>query len=228
MGSTRFPCKMVAPLHGRPLITYSIEYALRLGVDDVVLATSEREENEPLALWAERYGALVVRGSEASVVSRFLRAVDTTGADRIVRICGGAPLQSIDLGRQLLEASGGYAAYRSSTGWPVIQTHLGIAPEVFSAELLHSVARGGCSRQTHEHVTYEMYASGGEQANLLPLPDDIELLCRSIDTPEHLAAVETHGGYQLPNINKPYMGFIYPEGTPTWQQQRSQEVAAGR
>lgn len=55
-GSKGIPMKNIVPLHGKPLISYTIESALKSGADRVVVST----ENKTIADVAYEYGAEVI------------------------------------------------------------------------------------------------------------------------------------------------------------------------
>ena len=64
--------KVLYEVAGRPLILFMIERVRRVSeLDDVVIATSENEENDALAAAASDAGVSVFRGSEDDVLERF-------------------------------------------------------------------------------------------------------------------------------------------------------------
>ncbi|HEY5154246.1 MAG TPA: hypothetical protein VIJ47_05895, partial [Acidimicrobiales bacterium] len=79
MGSTRLPGKVLTELGGRPMLALMLaRLAPLVGpvVDEVVVATSDRPQDDPVATAAGAAGAGVVRGSEHDVLSRFRAALD--------------------------------------------------------------------------------------------------------------------------------------------------------
>lgn len=93
MGSSRLPGKVLAPLCGKPLILFLLErLAAARSVDVIVLATSQRAENDPLADAVAATGVPVFRGDEDDVVGRFVTAADHFEMDRVVRVTGDCPL----------------------------------------------------------------------------------------------------------------------------------------
>lgn len=91
--SRRLPGKVLRDLGGRPVLGW----VLRAGqaareVDDVVLATSTDDSDDPVAELGEAYGVRVVRGSLDDVLSRFTGAVVGDGAAGIVRLTADCPL----------------------------------------------------------------------------------------------------------------------------------------
>jgi spore coat polysaccharide biosynthesis protein SpsF len=93
MGSTRLPGKVLADLSGRPMLGWIVD-RLRTctTIDDVVIATTTAATDDPLADFASKEDAQVVRGSEKDVLGRLLAAARYSGADLIVRITGDCPL----------------------------------------------------------------------------------------------------------------------------------------
>lgn len=92
MGSTRLPAKVLADIHGLPLVGWTLERAnLARKVDGVWLATSNLPENDALAAWAETAGYNVFRGDEEDVLSRYATIVRQIGADVVVRLTADCP-----------------------------------------------------------------------------------------------------------------------------------------
>jgi spore coat polysaccharide biosynthesis protein SpsF len=93
MGSRRFPGKMLAQLHGRPLIWHIIARMRQCVVlDHLMLATSTDPGDDILAAFAEKLELPVFRGPEDNVLARFVGAAEVSQADIVVRINGDAPL----------------------------------------------------------------------------------------------------------------------------------------
>src|SRR5688500_8132039 len=92
-GSTRLPGKVLMDVAGRPMlarIMHRVAAASR--VDEVVLATSDLDRDDPVAELAASEGFGVFRGSEEDVLGRFAGAARAADADVVVRITGDCPL----------------------------------------------------------------------------------------------------------------------------------------
>jgi len=111
MGSSRFPGKMLADLAGRPVLWHVIHRLRQCAtVGEIILATSDGGDDDPLTAFAGALGITVVRGPEQNVLRRFALALERTRASVILRICGDSALIDpglIDRLVRLLETSGG-------------------------------------------------------------------------------------------------------------------------
>lgn len=78
---------------GKPLLWHLLQRLQRAReIEQIVVATSDRDIDDPIAVVAEVAGAFVFRGSESDVVSRFYGAAKCSGANPILRITADCPL----------------------------------------------------------------------------------------------------------------------------------------
>lgn len=196
MGSSRLPGKMLMPLAGRPLLAWILEgaRASRLA-QEVVLCTSTRPENDPLAALAASLGVAVFRGSEEDVLGRFLAAGQAHGAQWVVRVCGDNPFVN---GAEIDRLIGWFAANphdyacnhvpRDSNRYPD-----GLGAEITTLALLERVAELSQDPADHEHVTRYLVRHPGEfSLGLPPAPAAIAFpqVKLDIDTPQDLARMQ--------------------------------------
>ncbi len=89
MGSSRLPGKMLADLHGKPVIARLVDRLRQCRlVDGIVLATSTEGKDTPLAEWAGSYGVQCFRGSENDVLGRVVGAHRAAASEIVVEITG--------------------------------------------------------------------------------------------------------------------------------------------
>jgi spore coat polysaccharide biosynthesis protein SpsF len=161
MASSRCPGKALAPLAGRPLLEVLLERMASVrGVDEVVLATSTRPENDPLADLARRAGFEAFRGDEDDVLRRHLDCARARGADHVVRVTGDNPLTDVETTEALVEshrASG--ADYTYVPGDALL---MGILSEVVSRAALERSWERGEARHRSELVTLYIKEHPGE------------------------------------------------------------------
>ncbi len=160
MGSTRFPSKVLADLHGRPLLWWVVSrlQAART-VDSVVVATSALEPDDPIAQFCAANGIACFRGSENDVLDRYYRAAASHGADVIVRVTGDCPLLDPDVIDGVVTAflEGGHD-YVSNT---LCYTYPdGLDTEAFSLQALETAWREARLLTEREHVTPYVRTSG--------------------------------------------------------------------
>lgn len=93
MGSSRRPGKSLADLAGKPLLYRFIERVKRAKeLDEIVLATTGKKEDDVLAKIAADMGIQVYRGSENDLVDRYYQAAKQFNADVVVRLCADNPV----------------------------------------------------------------------------------------------------------------------------------------
>lgn len=153
MGSTRLPGKTLMELAGRPLLAHVLERTRATrGVDDIVVATTDRPEDEQLRPVAEAAGAAFFTGSSDDVLDRFAQAAAAADAACIVRVTADDPFKDPRVTEEVLERfSRGDVDYASNTINPTYP--VGIDVEVFSREALDTAAREASSAYDREHVT---------------------------------------------------------------------------
>lgn len=180
--SERFPMKILAGLHGRPMLAHVLERAAAIqGIDQVVLAVPENDVQMVSHLWPYVYG-----GSEKDVLSRYAEAALYYEADVIVRVTGDCPLLAPDLISSCLTMfSDGYMAmcqpYSSvADGWD---------SEIFDRKALMAAERHARKDQREHVTTWMRKARSYSGIHHIGSPDWKALKC-SVDTREDLQRVE--------------------------------------
>lgn len=180
--STRLPMKILADLHGKPMLSHVLERAAAIkGVDQVVLAVPERDVQVVNHLWPHVYG-----GSEKDVLRRYAEAAKKYEADIIVRVTGDCPLLATSL------VSAAMYMFSSSEYLPLCQPYISIADgwdaEIFTNEFLQE-ASVNADKHEREHVTTYMRRDN-ERIKVLRLDGYFTDLKCSVDTREDLRRVE--------------------------------------
>jgi spore coat polysaccharide biosynthesis protein SpsF len=102
MGSSRLPGKVLADVAGQPALTRLLRRLRQCEkLDDIVLATSNLPQDDPLEKWAKSEKLAFYRGSEEDVLSRVVEAHKKMESDVVVEITGDCPLldpEIIDMG----------------------------------------------------------------------------------------------------------------------------------
>jgi spore coat polysaccharide biosynthesis protein SpsF (cytidylyltransferase family) len=93
MTSQRYPGKMLVPFLGKPLIAHVVDRIKLSKVNlSIILATSDNQTDDPLAIYAKNLGINVVRGSLHDVMKRFTLTLEKYKSDAFFRVCGDSPL----------------------------------------------------------------------------------------------------------------------------------------
>ncbi|HEX5822874.1 MAG TPA: glycosyltransferase family protein [Candidatus Limnocylindrales bacterium] len=155
MGSTRLPGKILEPIEGRPLIAWTVAAVRAVhGVDDVVLATSDRSEDDRVAQAMAALGVRVHRGSAHDVLRRVSDAVRPLAPDVVLRQTADNPFVSPEvMAAQLARLDEGPFDYVGIAGLP-----LGIGGEAVRAEALWAADREATEPADREHVLPFVYA----------------------------------------------------------------------
>jgi spore coat polysaccharide biosynthesis protein SpsF len=156
VGSTRFPGKVLYRVQDKPLLEYLLErLAACKSIDEVCLATSEGDSDDPVAEFARGLGIACVRGPLDDVAGRFIAAASERRYDAAVRVCGDSPLMDPALVDRAV------ALFAEGDTDLVTNVHprsfpRGESVEVFSAVSLRR-AYPSMDAEDREHVTRYFY-----------------------------------------------------------------------
>lgn len=104
MDSSRLPGKALHDVAGRPLLGRVVDRARRVGQSyPVVIATTDRAMDDPIAAFAEAEGLPVFRGATEDVANRAVACAETHRFHSFVRISGDSPFIDPDLIREMIQ-----------------------------------------------------------------------------------------------------------------------------
>lgn len=155
MGSSRLPGKVLMELEGKPILGWLLDnLSTSVQLDAVVVATSDRSENQAIVEFCRERNTRCYVGSESDVLSRLFDAAVSENADILVRLTADNPLVTgdlVDLVLSCFDAGTAYCDYVHTidgSGWPY-----GMAVEaVRVASLRESMLSS--DPLDREHVTY--------------------------------------------------------------------------
>lgn len=180
----------MADIGGHPALAHLVDRLARAqGIDGIVIATSDRCEDDAVAETATALGVGCFRGSEHDVLSRYADAAAWAGAETVIRVTGDCPLLDPDVVTRVLSAyhAGGvdFASTALNRTYP-----LGIDVAVFSRAALDAANNEAVNADEREHVTLYIYRHPDRfrLLNVMAPPEltDPELRL-TLDTPEDLA-----------------------------------------
>ncbi len=206
-GSTRLKKKVLLPFYnGKGILEIILERIVAAYPDHrIVLATTSLPVDDPVAELATRTGVSCFRGAELDVLARFTGAAEQFGVRRLIRVCADNPFLQVDSFRELFEQHTrtpvDYVSYQLASGRPVILSHLGLFPELVTADALQRVAELTEDLLYREHVTNYLYTHREEfRVKFLPLPEYLgerEDIRFTLDTPEDFAMLQEIFGYWM-------------------------------
>lgn len=92
MSSRRLPGKVLRPINGHPVLGHvAARCSQVVGVDHVVIATSDERSDTPIAEFAHRQGLACYRGPLDNVYERFAGLLHKRETDYFVRVCADSP-----------------------------------------------------------------------------------------------------------------------------------------
>jgi len=162
MGSSRLPSKVLLPLVGHPMLWHIVQRLRKVkSVSEVVVATTDKEQDNAIVAFCETEGIQCFRGSEADVLDRFYRAAKQAKADHIIRITGDCPMVDTSIVKRLVDnyLNGDYDHFSVAAGAGAARAvSMGRYPDGLDAEILpfHVIEQAwkeSSSTAEREHVT---------------------------------------------------------------------------
>jgi len=189
--SSRLPGKVLRSLSGRPMLERQIERLLRArALDRLIVATSDGQDDDPIAVLCDRLAVACFRGSLEDVLDRFYRAAAEHDPEHIVRLTGDCPLCDPELiDRVIAYHLKGDFDYVSNALDPTFPDGLDV--EIMRYSCLKTAWREAVLPSHCEHVTPFIYTQPhrfrlGEVRN----DSDLSALRWTVDEPEDFDLVE--------------------------------------
>jgi spore coat polysaccharide biosynthesis protein SpsF len=151
--SSRLPGKVLKPVLGQPMLSLQIERIQRSRlIDRLIVATSNLEDDDPIAYLCDQLEVECFRGSLDDVLDRFYQAIISVTPDNVVRLTGDCPLcDPIGIDRLIdFHVAGGYD-YSSNTIVPTYPDGLDV--EIFRFSCLAAAHKEAILPSQREHVT---------------------------------------------------------------------------
>jgi len=190
MGSTRLPGKILKEVNGNPLLFYQLE---RLKgsklIDEIVIATTTKEQDNEIVTFCEQYGVSYYRGSETDVLSRYFNAAVKFNADTIVRLTSDCPIIDVEVVDKTIQyfLELDHCDYVSNT---LERTYpRGLDTEVFTYIALEKAYKEAFLDRDREHVTPYIYTN----QDLF----EVGFLKNKIDYSNYRLTVDTEEDFEL-------------------------------
>jgi spore coat polysaccharide biosynthesis protein SpsF len=188
MGSARLPGKMLADVGGRPLLARVLERARRVPGVMLIVATTTRADDDPLAACAEAAGVAVFRGADDDVAGRALACARAHGFPRFGRVTGDSPFLEPALYEALLARHRDERLDLATNAFPRSYP-VGVTAEVIATAALARAYSAGAAERLREHMTTYIYEhpEGFRIANLAAPDGRYAGLRLAVDTADDLA-----------------------------------------
>ena len=204
MGSKRLPGKCMADLAGKPLLHQVLERIKRCNMlDEIVLATTNKTEDDKLIRIAQNCRVATFRGAENDLVDRYYQAAIEFKADIIVRICADNPvLEPQEIDRIIEYHKKGENDFSTNThningnGYPD-----GLGAEVFSFDILKELWKVTETPHNREHPHTYIYEHPEKyKLGTVYCPEHFKRpdLVLDVNTPEELELLQSIYKYWYP------------------------------
>ena len=166
-GSTRLHNKILLPFYGEQRIIDILIANIKQACPDkcIVLATTNRPQDDVLAETARQAGILSFRGDEDNVLDRFIRAAEVFGINRFIRVCSDNPFLRPETFNTFFAehnfCPADYIAYGFADGRPTIKSHLGLYSELTTIDALRRAA--GVGHDTRPREEEKRLARNGQR-----------------------------------------------------------------
>lgn len=201
MGATRLFGKPLKEVLGRPLLDFQIERIKRSqSLDQIVIATTDKKQDDPIAHLAKQLGVELYRGSEEDVLDRYFKAAQNYSADIVVRITGDCPLIDPAIIDQMVKE------FQNKQPLDYLSNALqrtfprGMDVEIFSFQALEKEAKEASKPEEREHVTPYLYRH--------PERFKLENFLSKEDNSKYRLTVDTNEDFEL--ISK-LIEILYPK-----------------
>lgn len=104
MGSTRLPKKVIKKIEGKTVLEHVINRLKRIkNCPKVILATTDKKEEDVLEKIAKKLNISVFRGSEDDVLDRYYQTARLFKIDPIIRITADCPLLDSEVAEKVID-----------------------------------------------------------------------------------------------------------------------------
>ena len=207
MNSCRFPGKVLAPFLGRPILAHIVECIKKTKLNSsIILATSYKKTDDPLALYGKYLGIKVERGPLEDVSERFALVLKKHKCDAFFRICGDSPLLLTPLFQQAL------SIYNEGTYDLVTNIFPRTFPRGMSVELIKTttflkIQKKIFHNQNKEHLTRYFYKNS-------KIFEIFNIMCSKSINPNHKFSVDEIGDLKKLEVwtkrNKKKYNSLFP------------------
>jgi spore coat polysaccharide biosynthesis protein SpsF len=193
MGSTRLPGKVLMDICGKPMLTRGYDRVRKAKtIDEMVVATTDQENDDVLENFCKNSGWNSFRGSQDDVLDRYYLAAKEYHADAVVRITSDCPLIDHAVIDRVVKS---YLAKRKKVDYasnllPMRTYPRGLDTEIMSFDALERAWNEDNDPRTREHVTQYIVSDPSKfRLTGITNPIDFSYMRWTVDVPEDLELV---------------------------------------
>lgn len=160
VGSTRLPGKVLLDLKGKTVLNHVVDRVKKSKyIDEVIVATTDLEQDNKIVDECKKIGCKYFRGSEIDVLSRYYLCAKENDADIIIRITSDCPL----IDHLVIDEMLGFYLknnYKLVTNAGDIHNRTyprGLDTEIFDFDTLENAYKNANKDYQKEHVTPYIY-----------------------------------------------------------------------
>ncbi|SHE87570.1 spore coat polysaccharide biosynthesis protein SpsF [Tissierella praeacuta DSM 18095] len=191
MGSARLPGKVMMKIGGKTVLDHVIARIKQSKeVDEIVIATTIKENDNQIVDEVNRLGVKFFRGSEEDVLSRYYYAAKENEADIVARITSDCPLIDPKIVDEVIKfyKEHEYAMVVNASSDLSKRTFpRGLDVEIFSFDQLEIAFTNADEKYQREHVTPFIYENN----------DNIFYYKNNIDYSKHRWTLDTKEDFEL-------------------------------
>lgn len=161
MGSTRLPGKVMKKIEEKTVLAHVIDRVKQSKlIDEIIIATTNLEQDSVIESEALNCGVKIFRGSEDDVLSRYYYAAKENNLDIIIRITSDCPLIDPMVVDEIIDyyLKNNYHIVSNAGSESYTRTFpRGFDTEVFSFKILENAFNNAQKKHQREHVTPYIY-----------------------------------------------------------------------
>ncbi len=195
VGSTRLPNKVLKKVCGKTILEHDVDRLRQVSnIDEIVIATTTKDEDMRIIKECEKLGVKTFRGSEDNVLSRYYLAAKEYKADIVVRVTSDCPVIDADVTYATIKyLTDNLDKYDYVSNSLIKSFPRGLDTEVFTFESLEKTYKEATLNRDKEHVTPYMYVTRPDLFRVGKYAGDIDYseLRWTVDTPEDFELIKT-------------------------------------
>ena len=138
------------PIQGIPILSFLVKRLKVLPSDEyrLIVATTERREDDVIAVWSEQEEVPVVRGEDDDVIKRYIQCLEEYPCRSVIRVTGDNPLTCPRIIQNLAARFERFQVdYIDCQNFPY-----GAGADIFSVPLLYSLTEKTNKPAEREHI----------------------------------------------------------------------------